>query len=307
MVLIILFSFLGIFIGYLLNQKRRFVFFVEKTTNIFIFVFIFVLGVTVGVKDDVIKNIVNIGLQSLILAVSVVSGSILATTVFFKYLTKGIKEDSGTPLQVNDGGSALKYSLKVLFVFILGIFSGIILSKNGYTISAKWALYALYVLLILTGISIGAYEDIMAMIKKMRPNTLLMPFFTIAGTFTGAVFVSVFIPGLSVKESLTVGSGFGYYSIAGVMVAQLCGSKLGAIALLANMMRELITLAFTPQFVKYINQLAPIASGGATTMDSTLPVITRFTQKQYAVLSIYSGIFFTVFVPVIITLVVKIL
>ena len=75
---------------------------------------------------------------------------------------------------------------------------------------------------------------------------------------------------------------------------------LGVIALLANLSREIITLIFAPLFVRLFGKLAPIASGGATAMDTTLPIVARFSGKEYAIIAFFSGIVLTVLVPILV-------
>jgi len=55
--------------------------------------------------------------------------------------------------------------------------------------------------------------------------------------------------------------------------------------------------------VKFFGKLSPIASGGATSMDTTLPVIAKFSGREYAVISVFSGVVLTILVPFIITLI----
>ena len=57
----------------------------------------------------------------------------------------------------------------------------------------------------------------------------------------------------------------------------------------------------TSVFVKYFGKLAPIASGGATSMDTTLPVITKFTGTEYAIIAVFSGTVLTIIVPFLVT------
>ena len=66
-------------------------------------------------------------------------------------------------------------------------------------------------------------------------------------------------------------------------------------------MREVITLLFAPFILKYFGVLAPISAGGATTMDTTFPVITRCSGKEYAVVSIYHGFIMDFTVPFLVT------
>jgi len=77
---------------------------------------------------------------------------------------------------------------------------------------------------------------------------------------------------------------------------------LGTIALLANIFREVLALLLAPLLVRYFGKLAPIAAGGATTMDTTFPVIVRYSGKEYSVVSIYHGFVTDLAVPFLVTL-----
>ena len=69
------------------------------------------------------------------------------------------------------------------------------------------------------------------------------------------------------------------------------------VALLANVCREIITLLFAPLLVRYFGRLAPISAGGATTMDTTLPIIMRVSGRRYLVLSVFHGFMVDFSVP----------
>ena len=77
---------------------------------------------------------------------------------------------------------------------------------------------------------------------------------------------------------------------------------MGTVALLANIMREIITLLGAPLIVRFFGKLAPISAGGATSMDTTLPVITRYSGDKYAILSIFHGFVVDFSVPFLVTL-----
>lgn len=71
---------------------------------------------------------------------------------------------------------------------------------------------------------------------------------------------------------------------------------------LANIIREMITLLLTPLLAKWFGPLAPISSGGATTMDTTLPIITQIVGQRYVALSIYHGFVTDFTVPFFVTM-----
>ena len=76
---------------------------------------------------------------------------------------------------------------------------------------------------------------------------------------------------------------------------------LGSVALLCNVVREVIVLLGAPLLVRLFGSLAPIAAAGATAMDTTLPIISRACGPQYAPVSIYSGMVSDFSVPFLVT------
>ena len=73
-------------------------------------------------------------------------------------------------------------------------------------------------------------------------------------------------------------------------------------ALLANITRELFTLLAAPLMVRFFGTLAPIAAGGATAMDTTLPIISQTAGREYVPVSIYCGFVTDFSVPFLVTL-----
>lgn len=168
-----------------------------------------------------------------------------------------------------------------------------------------FSLYALYMLLFLVGIGIGSEEQAWVAIKKLNIEIIVVPLSVIIGTFIGVIIFSLFLPGWTLKESLAVGAGFGYYSLSSILITQISGQTLGVVALLANLMREIFTLLFAVLLVKYFGKLSPVASGGATAMDTTLPVITKFAGREYGLIAVFSGIILTILAPFLIILILK--
>lgn len=197
----------------------------------------------------------------------------------------------------------MKGSLIILSFFAFGVLAGIYdllpehFSQNDYSI------YALYILMFLVGIGVGSNKKSLSLIKSVNFKILLVPLSVIIGTYIGVSVFSLLQDNLSLVDSLAVGSGFGYYSLSSVLISEVSSDTLGVIALLSNITREIITLLLTPLFARYFGKLAPIASGGATAMDTTLPVITKYIGSDYAIISVFSGVVLTILVPVLITII----
>jgi len=195
----------------------------------------------------------------------------------------------------------MKNSLIILACLLAGILVGILaLVPKGF-LALDPTVYALNVLLFLVGGEIGANTRVWQVARSQNLRILLVPLSAILGTLLGVALFSVVVPGVGLRESLAVGSGFGYYTLASVLIAQLGGKTLGVVALLSNIMREMATLLAAPLMARYFGRLAPIVSGGATSMDTTLPIITRSVGTDYAVISVVNGMVLTLLAPVLIT------
>ena len=73
-------------------------------------------------------------------------------------------------------------------------------------------------------------------------------------------------------------------------------------ALLANIAREILTLLLAPLLARWFGPLAPIAAGGATTMDTTLPIIAQTSGQRFVIVSIFHGFLVDFSVPFLVTL-----
>ena len=178
---------------------------------------------------------------------------------------------------------------------------GIFSSPSLLFIENDLSKYALMLLLVFVGISVGLNPKTWEVLKNAKFYILLVPLAAIIGSLAGAAVISFFLPQIKLTQALAVGSGFGYYSLSSILIAELDSNRLAVIALLANIFREIVTLLFTPLMVKYFGRIAPITVGGATSMDTTLPIITQFSGKEYVIISIFNGTVLTILVPVLVS------
>lgn len=204
----------------------------------------------------------------------------------------------------------MKGSLIVVGFFILGLLAGHSGTMPEWVLSSGLSFAALCALLLCVGMGIGLNPDMKSDIKSLSPRLALLPVATIAGSWLGAMVActlmnsgicTIFQP-RNITDCLAVDSGFAYYSLSSIFITEYRGAELGTIALLANIIREMITLLLTPLLAKWFGPLAPISSGGATTMDTTLPIITQTVGQRYVALSIYHGFVTDFTVPFVVTM-----
>lgn len=195
----------------------------------------------------------------------------------------------------------MKGSLIIVDFFILGIAAGLSGMVPESIIDGDLTFYALCALLLCVGIGIGSDRNIVTKFKSLDVRMALLPLGTALGTFAGSLVVSFILSGRSPLDCLAVGSGFGYYSLSSIFITEYKGAELGTIALLANIIREMVTLLLSPVLAKVFGPLAPISSGGVTSMDTTLPIIMASSGEQYSAVSIFHGFILDFSIPFLVT------
>ncbi len=191
-------------------------------------------------------------------------------------------------------------TLIILGAIVLGIGCGYFIFPSSIISSLDIiASFSLYALIFCVGIDIGSNKTILKDLKAMGVKVLLVPFGGILGSLIGG-FVAGLLFNMAINESLSIASGFGWYSLSGVMLKELGGEALGAIAFLTNVFREIFAVILIPILAKRLNTYSAIAPAGATSMDTTLPLVSKATNPEVAVISFINGVIMSSLVPVLV-------
>lgn len=190
-------------------------------------------------------------------------------------------------------------------LFALGGVVGMLHFVPRQWLSSDLSMAILSVLIFQVGISIGSNKNLKEMLRGINLKMLLVPLSTIAGTLAFSVPASLLIAQWGTADCLAVGSGFAYYSLSSVLITELksasvgiqVATELGTLALLANIIREMISLLGAPVFSRIFGKLAPISAAGINSMDVLLPMISRCSGKQMVPLAILHGIILELTVP----------
>ena len=290
------------------------------------------LGWETGSDREVIGALPSIGLASAALSIGGVAGSCILAWMLWKYMGGNVGEAvpeagqgaretgaggdlqavSGRELQTVSGldmgtgrrisvWSGMGGSLVILGFFTLGIILGLAGLPAGQSIVHKLSFWSLCILMAMVGMSVGGNPELVSSIRSMNPRIALLPIATILGTYAGCIIVNLFL-GHSIADVLAIGSGFGYYSLSSVLISSSRGPHLGSIALISNIIREVFTLLCAPFLARIAGPLAPISSGGATTADTTLPIISSCCGDKFVLISIFHGFVVDFSVPLLVSL-----
>ena len=194
-------------------------------------------------------------------------------------------------------------SLKIFLSVILGTITGYFLLPG--TMASNMGIVidiGLMILLFFVGIDIGKQKDIFEKVKKMGLRILLVPIAIIVGSIVGGIF-GAFLLKMPLNEGGAVGSGLGWYSLSSTILLADGYVELSALAFLSNVFREVLGLVSIPLIAKYLGKLETVAISGATAMDTSLPVISKYTDAETTIIAFVTGVICTASVPIILPIV----
>lgn len=190
----------------------------------------------------------------------------------------------------------------ILASLAAGILSGYFILPDGVIANlGVISSLALNLLILSVGIDLGYNKQVFYNLRKQGFKILLVPLSIITGSLLGGI-ISVFIFSMPVNLGLAISSGFGWYSLSGVILSNISGPEAGTIAFLTNIFREIIAIITIPIIAGKLNYLTAIAPAGATSMDTTLPIVTEATDSETAVVSFINGAVLSALVPILVPL-----
>lgn len=193
-------------------------------------------------------------------------------------------------------------SLNILISIALGIAVGYFILPAGSGAKADTIIdLGLMLLLFFVGIDMGRQKGVFTKIKELGLKILLIPISIILGSILGGMIAGIFI-GLPFNESGAVAAGLGWYTLSSILLNNH-SVELSTLAFLSNVIREIIALLTIPLIAKYIGKYESIAPGGATTMDTSLPMISSNTDGETAIIAFVSGVICTMSVPIILPII----
>lgn len=192
--------------------------------------------------------------------------------------------------------------LFVLIFFIIGIIISwtINLPQGAIMIVQTISETLLFLLLFLIGFQTSQDKRIFKNIKKYPMRIFVLAASVIIGTTLGAI-ISGFILNISIKKSLLVSAGMGFYSLSSFILIKEGYIQIAQLSFLSNVSRELIGLFSVPIVSRFYGLLPAAAAGSAA--DTILPIIAKYNKSEEVIISIGSAFVLTLIVPIIITII----
>lgn len=195
---------------------------------------------------------------------------------------------------------------KILAVLAAGILAGLfIMPESVYGNTGLLLDIGLCLLLFFVGIDLGNNKELFKNLKTVGLKVLIIPAATILGSLVGGIICSIIFK-VDIFGSLAIAAGMSWYTLSAIIITPI-SAELGTIAFLTNVFREIIAFVFIPIIAKRIGFLETIAAGAAISMDTGLPIITKNTSQEVALISFISGVIIslsvTILVPIFVGLI----
>ncbi|MEM2579412.1 MAG: lysine exporter LysO family protein, partial [Desulfurococcaceae archaeon] len=186
----------------------------------------------------------------------------------------------------------MKHVAVITTLFIIGAFLGFLNeSMSGASIALNALLYSLiFIIGALVVLEVRSIEVIAFSLKL----ALMLAASTVIGSALGGIIVGALIEG-SLKPYLAVALGMGWYTFTGPFLS-ITNSYWGLLGFTSNVLREAATFIIYPLLAKKFS-IEAISIGGATTMDTTLPVIARYGGEKAALTALVHGFILTLLIP----------
>ncbi|OLO06602.1 hypothetical protein BTW08_16425 [Salinicola sp. MH3R3-1] len=306
MLLGLLWILLPLIVGYLIPVRQAGIRqAIDRGVGASVYVILLLMGVSLGGLEDLLGQLSRIGATALVLFVVISPINLLALA----WLSRRRLARRQPLVNSDEGGSApagklqaMLGSLQLAGVVLLGVCLGAgaqTLDWHLAPLAETLATWALYALLFLIGCQL---RNSGLGLRQILLNRLGL---AIAVT----VFVSSMLAGLIAapllqlpwNEGMALASGFGWYSLSGILIGDQLGPVLGGAAFFNDLARELLAFLLVPLFIRRAMPLA-IGYAGATSMDVSLPVIQQYGGITCVPLAIVSGFLLSLLSPPLILL-----
>lgn len=150
-------------------------------------------------------------------------------------------------------------------------------------------------LLLMIGIIGADLAQIRLSGQWVSPAMLALPGLVVVGSMLGGALVAWLVD-VPLKAGLALSSGYGWFSLSSVMVAEALGKAYGTMALSIDLLRELLAFVILYAVGRWW-PVVGLAAAGATAMDSSLPIIKQVCSPSVIPMAMVSGFLLTLLAP----------
>jgi len=256
-----------------------------------VYVILFFMGISLAFLDNLATNLLSILHYSIITMAVILLCNIAALFWLERAIPwKNHHHQEKLPSRIAMALESLKLCGVVVLGFLLGL-TGFSFLQHATEASE----YTLIFLLFLIGIQLRNNGMTLKQIVLNRRG-MIVAVVVVGSSLIGGV-INAFILDLPLNTALAMASGFGWYSLSGILLTESFGPVIGSAAFFNDLGRELIAIMLIPGLVRRSRSTA-LGLCGATSMDFTLPVLQRSGGLEMVPAAIVHGFILSLLVPI---------
>jgi len=282
-----------LFLGFAIAlANRRLMTVIHYTVEGLVYFILALLGLGLGQMEGLLAQLNTMAFQVAGLVLVLLVANMAGLWLFHRW----------QPLDLGPRDGELKPGYRRLFLAglkpLVAVIAGVLL---GYFLFSELpmvdevATWALMLLLFLIGLQLRNAGLSLRKLLMNRQGLGIALALTVSSLVAGLALIPWL--GLPWHQSLAMASGFGWYSLSGIVIGDAMGPAWGGVAFLNDVLREIIALALIPVVITARPAMA-IGYGGATAMDFTLPVIRSSGGLTCVPVAIASGFLLSFLSPV---------
>jgi len=264
---------------------------INRLLSWIVYVILFFMGISLAFLDNLATNLLSILHYSVITMAVILLCNIAALFWLERVIPwKNHHQQEKLPSRIAMALESLKLCGVVVLGFMLGL-TGFAFLQHATEASE----YTLIFLLFLIGIQLRNNGMTLKQIVLNRRG-MMVAVIVVGSSLLGGV-INAFILDLPLNTALAMASGFGWYSLSGILLTESFGPVIGSAAFFNDLGRELIAIMLIPGLVRRSRSTA-LGLCGATSMDFTLPVLQRSGGLEMVPAAIVHGFILSLLVPV---------
>ncbi|WP_392562684.1 lysine exporter LysO family protein [Orbus sturtevantii] len=289
----VLIALIPLFIGYLIKlSNKAWLNKINQSLSLIIYLILFLMGSELAQLDDLLSHLTTIISSTLLLFICTFGLNMVFLLIFDIALPW--RNTSPSNQELASRFKMILESLRICLALILGFICGLIPSSiwQYNDLSSK---VILVILLVLVGIQLRSNNITLKqiLINKVGMITTLTVIFS---ALLGGIAVS-YLLSLPMHTTMAMSSGFGWYSLSGILMTEAQGPIIGSITFLNDIMRELCAIILIPSLIRRF-KLTSLGICGATSMDFTLPMLQKGGGIMIVPPAIVQGFLLTLIMPI---------
>ncbi|WP_279044180.1 lysine exporter LysO family protein [Cedecea davisae] len=281
-------------VGYLIPLKQASLLrLINRLLSWIVYMILFFMGISLAFLDNLASNLLTILHYSAISVVVI----LLCNAAGLLLLERSLPwhhqhKQEKLPSRLAMALESLQLCGVVALGFLLGL-TGFELLKYATEASE----YTLIFLLLLVGIQLRNSGMTFKQIVLNRRGMIVAIVVVLSSLIGGAI--NALLLGLPIKTGLAMASGFGWYSLSGILMTESYGPVIGSATFFNDLVRELLAIMLIPGLVRRSRSTA-LGLCGATSMDFTLPVLQRSGGVEIVPAAIVHGFILSLLTPLLI-------